>query len=1808
MQKLLQIRYFWVLLIMLLNTNLVSAQCPAAGSTFWFASPADGPFDTTQPLGSFDNPLTDWNSGTPSVLEAITDCPGPIVVNFRSCYYNTDGSDGDVNWVQENLQNNVTFNGNGALLENLSASSKWLVIGDLDNIVINDITLTGYNGTDGAAIGIYASTNVVLNNVEFNANPTTTALHIDAGDNFTYGFGDASVEINNCLFANNPPGAETVSTGALEIQNISSGNHIVDVDINNTVFSCNKRAGFGGAIVSTNDENSPGATINLDIIGCTFSNNLAFGTAGEGGGLYASGEEHFINIDGTTFTCNEAQATTGTGSGGGAIRIWDGPNVTISNSIFYGNMASTVSGDGGAISYSSSGPTGPFTITNSSFINNTAADGGGIWADEPITLTGGFFSGNTPDDFSGGGVTDTDGGASNTTGDPGITACDACPALPSVACDASASDLALTCPYFCSTGVPPAATGDADLTIDMSNFVQPTCTNPLDYTYTFLVVDAAGNVVCEFDATDNDTQDPNATPPFSTTIAGTPDGIPDAMDPAVQQANLCAGLAPGDYTIVGFHYLTADAPPIVTPFVGQMLTDIQNYLTDPPTSPAACGALGTATPFTILEPIEVTITTSCPAVPDGTYLADITITGGYPLKAGAGAYTLTTNFGTTTYTFGTPIIGQAIPAGQSVDVTVAADGNGANGTTPPGPLCFDCMATIVSEPEPVCQACPDIIDGTLSASIGAASAMDVCSGDAVTVCVDVDLTNDPTAMVEFSNDGGATWTVGVPDMAAVPVTTHTVNIVSAAVPYDVSAGPYYVGDVVNYQASGTHPIEIIDPSGAMVVTGVTASGSFTVTTAGNYTFDCLNPGHPAMFNTVEFLPRPIPSEFCFDFTEINTTSCDPLMVSYQAQFNMASLADMSCDLDLQTMDATPEVVTVNVYPDVATLANAMVAGDGTCGPSLTQDCANFTVTNDYDTNGANPDFASEMGSGNIVFTITNPAAPTACQTTTVPATFDCSVPGVTMDKNDADDSDDTQEVASGGTATFTITVTNSGTEDLCNVVVTDPNGLNCEMTYTDNGGTLAVGDTWTYTCTQANVTAPFTNTATVNAEGCTSGTMVDDMDDSDVTVAPEITIVKDDADNTDDTQEVANGGTATFTITVTNSGTEDLCNVSVTDPNGLSCEMTYTDNGGTLAVGDTWTYTCTQTNVTAAFTNTATVNGEGCTSGTLVDDEDDSEVTLEATVPSITMDKDDADDTNDTQEVASGGTATFTITVTNNGTEDLCNVNVTDPNGLNCEMTYTDNGGTLVVGDTWTYTCTQADVTMPFANTATVNAEGCTSGTAVNDTDVSDVTVAPEITIVKDDADNTDDTQEVPNDGTATFTITVTNNGTEDLCNVVVTDPNGLNCEMTYTDNGGTLAIGDTWTYTCTQTNVTTAFTNTATVNAEGCTSGTTATDEDDSDVTLEPEVPSVTMDKNDADNGDDTQEVASGGTATFTITVTNNGTEDLCNVSVTDPNGLNCEMTYTDNGGTLAVGDTWTYTCTQTVTTAFTNTATVNAEGCTSGTMVNDMDDSDVTLPPEVPSITIDKDDADNTDDTQMVVGGGTATFTITVTNNGTEDLCNVMITDPNSSGCVMTYTDNGGTLAVGDTWTYTCTQENVTDAFINTAVVSAEGCTSGTMVNDMDDSEVIVDQPSVSMDKNDGDNGDDTQQVEVDGTATFTITVTNNGMEDLCNVSVVDPDGASCEMTYTDNGGVLAIGDTWTYTCTVENVLMSFVNAATVNAEGCTSGTPVDDTDVSPVIVPSPPSIPTVGQWGLIILGLMMSIVAIIGIRQRAIEESTT
>jgi uncharacterized repeat protein (TIGR01451 family) len=204
-------------------------------------------------------------------------------------------------------------------------------------------------------------------------------------------------------------------------------------------------------------------------------------------------------------------------------------------------------------------------------------------------------------------------------------------------------------------------------------------------------------------------------------------------------------------------------------------------------------------------------------------------------------------------------------------------------------------------------------------------------------------------------------------------------------------------------------------------------------------------------------------------------------------------------------------------------------------------------------------------------------------------------------------SPDAQTILIGQTANFTITVTNDGDSTLTNVVVTDALAPGCARTSADIPGlaSMTPGATVTYTCTLANVTASFTNIAIATGTPPV-GPPVSAQDTAPVTAVapathPAIAIVKNPK-----SQTVTRGGTATFTITVTNTGDVALTSVTVSDPLSPNCNRTI----GTLAPGASTSYTCTRANVTANFTNVAVASGTA--GGTTVTAQDTAPVTAKA--------------------------------------------------------------------------------------------------------------------------------------------------------------------------------------------------------------------------------------------------------------------------------------------------------------------------------------------------------------------------------------------------------------------------------------------------------------------------------------------------------------------------------------------------------------------------------------------------------------------
>jgi hypothetical protein len=172
---------------------------------------------------------------------------------------------------------------------------------------------------------------------------------------------------------------------------------------------------------------------------------------------------------------------------------------------------------------------------------------------------------------------------------------------------------------------------------------------------------------------------------------------------------------------------------------------------------------------------------------------------------------------------------------------------------------------------------------------------------------------------------------------------------------------------------------------------------------------------------------------------------------------------------------------------------------------------------------------------------------------------------------------------------------------------------------------------------------------------------------------------------------------------------------------------------------------------------------------------------------------------------------------------------VTDPLSSDC-----DRGlGTLAAGASKSYTCTRQSVTKAFENIATATGKPPT-GSPVKSTDHADVTVSapfkpptappshPKIHIVKSPKLQHLTTRVTHEDNggsmttkvayaTAKFTIKVTNTGNTKLSSVRVTDPLSPGCDRSI----GRLAIGSSSSYTCQRTDVSSNFTNIATVTGK---------------------------------------------------------------------------------------------------------------------------------------------------------------------------------------------------------------------------------------------------------------------------------------------------------------------------------------------------------------------------------------------------------
>ena len=955
-------------------------------------------------------------------------------------------------------------------------------------------------------------------------------------------------------------------------------------------------------------------------------------------------------------------------------------------------------------------------------------------------------------------------------------------------------------------------------------------------------------------------------------------------------------------------------------------------------------------------------------------------------------------------------------------------------------------------------------------------------------------------------------------------------------------------------------------------------------------------------------------------------------------------------------DALDVTVTDALPPGVTLSANA------TCVASGTSSCGTLTGTMGQAAFGATAARVNAGAGNSLVFTI--PVAFAAGMTTSPlinTATASDIATGVTANGSDSDTlsaavalavtkTDGSATYAPGGTASYTVSVSNNGTSDALNVTVTDPlpagvtlsanatcvaNGTSSCGTVTGTIGQTSFGTTGALVnagagnalvftvpvAFAANMVAdPIINTATATdlaSAGPGSTASGTDTDARSATVA--LIVVK-----TDGSATYAPGGVATYTVTVTNAGPAVATNVTVTD--ALPAGLTLTANATCVAGGTANCGTVTGTTGQTSFGTTGAIVAVGAgnslvftvpvafatgmTTDPLVNTATATD--LGASGPGSSASGSDSDTrsasvtlavakTDGASTYTPGGTATYAVTVANTGLSDALDVTVTDalPAGLTlaanatCVANGTSNCGTITgtTGQT-AFGTTLARVNAGGGNTIVFTipvtfAAGMSTNPLINSATATDAPTGA--TATGSDSDTlsanvtlavakTDGSATYTPGGTATYTVTVANTGVSDALNVTVSDP--LPAGVTLGANATCVANGTSSCGTVTGATGQGSFgTTAARINAGGAnTLVFTAPVVFASGMTVDPLVNTATatdLASGNTANGSDSDTLsaavtlgvtktdgsatyAPGGVATYTVTVANTGLSDAVNVTVTDP--LPPGVTLSANATCVASGTSICGTVTGTTgqatfgaTAARVNAGAGNAlvftvpvafaSGMTTNPLINTATASDISS-----GVTANGSDSDvlassvtlavtKTDGSATYTPGGTATYTVTVSNTGQSDALNVTLTDPLPAG--VTLTANATCVANGTSSCGTVTGTTGQTAFgaslarvnagagntlsIAAPVAFAAGMTTTPLINTAtatdvptgatangSDSDALLSNVTLTVTKTDG-----SATYTPGGAATYTVTITNTGVSDALNVTVTDPLPAGVTLT---------------------------------------------------------------------------------------------
>ncbi|WP_036384580.1 gliding motility-associated C-terminal domain-containing protein [Muricauda sp. MAR_2010_75] len=831
------------------------------------------------------------------------------------------------------------------------------------------------------------------------------------------------------------------------------------------------------------------------------------------------------------------------------------------------------------------------------------------------------------------------------------------------------------------------------------------------------------------------------------------------------------------------------------------------------------------------------------------------------------------------------------------------------------------------------------------------------------------------------------------------------------------------------------------------------------------------------------------------------------------------------------------------------------------------------------------------------------------------------------------------------TVTYQFTVTNTGSIHLGQITLIDT-PLKAPITgpQGDIGGdsVLSVGESWTYEALypitdQDEIAGQVTNQAQVTAIALNDNSPISDLsdhtnndEDRATTIVFNQTVCAAESrigllkrvplGNLEDLDNDGCDETIRYFFDVENIGTITLENIELTD---VLFGGTITDyeslqgdvnNDQVLSIGERWKYEVLYPLNDQDIADLEVVNQAQVTAnewGTNIEVADDSDPTDYAQDrPTITSTvgacpAEAGIELTKTGVLADSGngcfdTIEYTFSVANTGALDLEEVMLNDTvlgGPLNGPIPISDSNGDgkLSVGETWIY---QAQYALTLQDVSDGQVTNEAQVTALEEGSGNQVSAMDEITtllgvnacaaeagiglkktgVMVDSGNGCFDTIE--------YTFTVANTGTIELDNVVLTDADlggeitGL-VQSTDINTKGVLSVGEEWTYVAqyaiTEADITAnEVRNRAEVNAQEVISDNPVSDfSDHTDYTLDRETVISPLDNVCTPSGINLNKFVGGldfidqnndgctEAIRYNFIISNTGTVNLLNVILTDDNlgGQVIELPIGDsnNDQVLSVGEQWTYQVLYHLTPSDIGVLSVmnqaDVAAVEEGTNNPVLDTDEITIPlddtfcPSEAVIELEKSgelvnlDGDNCMESIQ--------YTFTVSNTGTMDLAQIVLTDTDLNVPIIGPTGDTGNdqmLSIGEVWTYEATYP-ITQADIdggtvlNQASVSAVEQENNTSVSDSSDSVIIdvsgacVAESKIGLIKTAGSQLEDVDNDGCPENISYTFTVKNTGAIILQDVVLNDiklgPGSIEGPLPGNDINGdtYLSVGETWTY-----------------------------------------------------------------------------